>query len=86
MLRGRAAANPELIELHFLPGYAPELNPAEMLNLDVKTNALGKRRPLNLTEFKADVRGLLRSAQRRPAKVAAYFQEHHATYAAARTI
>jgi len=86
IVRDYVAANPDLIELHFLPGYAPELNPAEMLNQDVKTNALGKRRPLNLTELKADVRGFLRSAQRRPAKVAAYFQEHHVTYAAPQTI
>lgn len=75
--------HPELIELHFLPGYSPELNPAECLNQDVKTNALGKRRPVNITELKADVRGFLRSCQRRPAKVARYFLERHARYAAA---
>ncbi|MGH8858255.1 MAG: hypothetical protein ACREXG_09555, partial [Polaromonas sp.] len=28
-----------------LPGYCPELNPDELLNQDVKTNALGKSRP-----------------------------------------
>lgn len=69
-------ANPELIELHFLPGYSPELNPAECFNQDVKTNALGKRRPVNVTKLKADVRSFLRSTQPRPAKVARYFQEH----------
>ena len=58
----------------------------KILTRDIKTNALGKRRPLNLTELKTDVHGFLRSAQRRPAKVAAYFQERHVTYAAARTI
>jgi len=86
IVRDWVAANPELIELHFLPGYSPELNPAECLNQDVKTNALSKRRPVNLGELKADVRGLLRSAQRRPAKVARYFLERHVTYAAAPTI
>jgi len=86
IVRDYVAAHPELIELHFLPGYAPELNPAEMLNQDVKTNALGRRRPVNLTELKADVRRFLRSAQRRPAKIAAYFQERHVTYAATPTI
>jgi transposase len=83
IVRDWVAANPELIELHFLPGYSPELNPAECLNQDVKTNALGKRRPVNITELKADVRGFLRSCQRRPAKVAHYFLERHVTYAAA---
>jgi transposase len=85
IVRDYTAANPGLIELHFLPGYSPELNPAECLNQDVKTNALGKRRPLNATQLKADVRSFLRSAQRQPARVARYFHEHHVTYAAAPT-
>ena len=83
IVRDWAAANPTLIELHFLPGYSPELNPAECLNHDVKTNALGKRRPVNVTQLKAEVRSFLRSCQRRPAKVARYFHERHVAYAAA---
>jgi len=83
IVRDWVAANPDLIELHFLPGYSPELNPAECLNQDVKTNALGKRRPVNVSELKADVRRFLRSAQRRPAKIARYFHERHVRYAAA---
>jgi transposase len=86
VVRDWIAANPTLIELHFLPGYAPELNPAEMLNQDVKTNALGRRRPLDASELKADARRFLRSCQRQPAKVARYFNERHVTYAAATTI
>ena len=86
IVRDWVAANPDLIELHFLPGYSPELNPAECLNQDVKTNALGKRRPLNASELKADVRRFLRSRQRQPARVARYFLERHVTYAAAQTI
>ena len=86
IVRDWVTANPELIELHFLPGYAPELNPAEMLNQDVKTNALGRRRPRDITELKTDIRRFLRSCQRQPAKVARYFQERHVTYAAATTI
>jgi len=83
VVRDWVADHPELIELHFLPGYSPELNPAECLNQDVKTNALGKRRPVNVTELKTDVRRFLRSCQRRPAKVARYFHERHVRYAAA---
>jgi transposase len=82
IVRDWVAAQPELIQLHFLPGYSPELNPAECLNQDVKTNALGKRRPVNVTELKADVRRFLRSCQRRPTKVARYFHERHVRYAA----
>jgi transposase len=83
VVRDWAAANSALIELHFLPGYSPELNPAECLNQDVKTNALGKRRPISVTQLKTDVRRFLRSCQRRPAKVARYFHERHVRYAAA---
>jgi transposase len=86
IVRDWVTANPRLIELHFLPGYAPELNPAEMLNQDVKTNALGRRRPRDITELKTDIRRFLRSCQRQPAKIACYFQERHVTYAAATTI
>jgi transposase len=77
------ARHDKSLRLYFLPPYSPELNPDELLNQDVKTNALGKRRPLNLTELKADVRRFLRSCQRRPAKVARYFHERHVRYAAA---
>src|ERR1019366_8029143 len=47
-VREWVTAHPDEIELHFLPGYAPELNPAECLNNDVKANALGRRRPRDL--------------------------------------
>jgi transposase len=86
IVRDWAATNSGLIELHFLPGYSPELNPAEVLNQDVKTNALGRRRPHNAAELKTDVRGFLRALQRQPARVARYFRESHVSYAAAPTI
>ncbi|MDQ3608520.1 MAG: IS630 family transposase [Actinomycetota bacterium] len=86
MVRDFIAANPQLIELHFLPGYSPELNPAEMLNCDVKANAVGRRRPLDLAQLKAAVRRYLRARQRRRWQVAKYFLERHVTYAAATTI
>lgn len=75
--------HPKLIELHFLPGYAPELNPAECLNQDVKANALGRRRPRDLAQMVGEIRRYLRSRQRQPWRVARYFQERHVTYAAA---
>jgi hypothetical protein len=34
------AANAKRLRLIILPGYCPELNPDELLNQDVKTNAL----------------------------------------------
>lgn len=71
------------VRLYFLPGYSPALNPDELLNQDVKSNALGRRRPVDQTELLGDVRGYLRSTQKQPAVVRAYFNEEHVRYAAA---
>ena len=76
------AAHAAQIALFFLPGYSPELNPDELLNQDVKTNALGRRRPGNLVEMIDDTRAYLRSTQKQPAIVRSYFREKHVCYAA----
>ena len=70
------------IQLFSLPGYSPELNPDELLNQDVKSNALGRRRPGDQSEMIRDVRSYLRSTQKHPHIVMNYFQEEHVTYAA----
>ena len=57
----------EQIELHFLPGYSPELNPVELLNHDVKANAAGRRRPRSAGELREELHGYLRRRQRQPA-------------------
>jgi transposase len=80
-VREWAAAHAEQIELQFLPGYSPELNPTELLNQDVKTNALGRRRPRSQGELIGDTRSYLRSTQRRPQLVARYFDGEHVRYA-----
>lgn len=36
--------NEDRIRVFFLPGYSPELNPDELLNQDVKSNAVGRKR------------------------------------------
>lgn len=70
------------IRLFFLPGYSPELNPDEVLNQDVKTNAVGRRCAHNQSELISHVRGYLRSRQRQPQIVQNYFNEEHVRYAA----
>jgi transposase len=45
------------IELHFLPGYSPELNPVELLNHDVKANAAGRRRARSAGELRDELHG-----------------------------
>jgi transposase len=73
--------NPRL-RLVFLPGYSPDLNPDECLNHDVKTNAVGRRRPHTEGELMAKMRGYLCSTQRQPAKVCRYFHHPSVFYAA----
>jgi transposase len=76
-------AHAEQIELEFLPGYSPELNPTELLNQDVKTNTLGRRRPRSQKELIDDTRSYLRSTQRQPRLIARYFDGKHVSYAKA---
>ena len=54
------------IRLFFLPSYSPELNPDEMLNQDIKSNAVGRQRARKQDELVSNVRGYLYSRQRQP--------------------
>ena len=69
-------------ELVLLPGYAPELNPDELLNQDLKSNVFSSGRPRTRDELVAQTRCYLRATQKRPDIVRAYFQEAHVNYAA----
>lgn len=69
------------ITLHFLPGYAPELNPDELLNHDLKLG-LAKRRPRNRAELKSAVRSHLHKRQKQPHVVKNFFKAKHVQYAA----
>jgi transposase len=75
-------ANAAKIRLYVLPAYSPELNPDELLNQDVKTNAVRKKRAANKDELKRNLIGYLRSRQKRPALVRRYFEAKHVRYAA----
>jgi transposase len=77
------AANADAIRVFYLPGYSPELNPDEMLNNDVKANAVGRRRPNNQKELMRNVRGHLRNRKRNPELVKRYFHAESVRYAAA---
>jgi len=76
------AKHADQIELFFLPGYSPELNPDELLNNDVKSNAVGRRRAGTQTEMMSNVRSYLRSTQRQPHIVRSYFNHKDVRYAA----
>jgi transposase len=70
------------LRLFLLPGYSPDLNPDEYLNQDVKTNALGRRRPSDLPMLMRNVRSYLWSTQRQPEIVQSYFHAEPVRYAA----
>jgi transposase len=71
------------IELHFLPGYSPELNPVELLNHDVKANGAGRRRPRTAGELRAELHGYLRRRQRQPEVLVRFFDYPTTRYGAA---
>lgn len=75
-------AHADQIRLFFLPSYSPELNPNELLNHDVKQDAVGRKRAKTQQEFMANVRRHLRCRQHQPDVVQRFFHEPHVTYAA----
>lgn len=74
--------DPQQIELFFLPGYAPELNPDELLNGDIK-RAVSQVRPRDRQAMKAATRKWLHRRQKQPAVLANLFHAPHVRYAAA---
>lgn len=76
------ADNAERLRLIRLPGYCPELNPDELLNQDVKTNALGKSRPASKVEMIRHIRSHLHRRQKEPHVIRNLFKEKHVRYAA----
>ena len=76
------AEHGERIELHFLPGYSPDLNPVELLNHDVKANAVGRQRPRNLAEMIASVTDYLHDRQRQSQMVQRFFSHPATAYGA----
>ena len=71
-----------LIEVHYLPGDSPELNPAEYLNNDTKHAILAKQRPADQHELVAEARRHLHRRQKQPHVVASFFRHPDIAYAA----
>lgn len=76
------AANKAAIEVFYLPGYSPELNPDELINHDAKA-AVGAKRPKSQPEMIDAVRAHMRRRQRQPAVVKRLFEKEQVRYAAA---
>src|ERR687886_488967 len=70
------------IELFSLPSYAPEHNPDEFLNNDLKQAMARRRTPRDKAALKSGLISYMRSLQRCPAKLRAFFQAPTVRYAA----
>ena len=77
------AAQEGKIRLFFLPAYSPELNPDELVNQDLKSNAFRQEKAKDKSDIIRKIRSFMRSRQRRPERVKKYFQEKNAAYAKA---
>ena len=77
-----ARANPERIELFYLPPHAPAHNPDEFLNNGVKQAMARRRVPRDKASLKSGLTSYMRGLQRRPAEVRAFFQALTVRYAA----
>jgi transposase len=76
------AENKDRIEIFFLPAYSPELNPQEYVNQDVKTNIIGKKRPVNKAQMRTNVEGFMNGRKNDRKQVLKYFHVSHVRYAA----
>jgi transposase len=70
------------IELFYLPAYAPDHNPSEYLNNDLKQQLRQQPQPGSKEELIGRTRSVLRIIQRSPARVRAYFKPEPVRYAA----
>jgi hypothetical protein len=82
MLNAWLLENETRIEVFFLPPYSPELNPQEYVNQDVKTNIIGKKRPINKAQMRANVEDFMNRRKKDKKQVQKYFHVKHVRYAA----
>lgn len=71
------------LRLFHLPSYSPDLNPDELVWNHVKGHKIGRMAIEGRDHLKRKVVGVLRSLQRIPAKVRAFFEKPSVAYAAA---
>jgi transposase len=81
-VRAWVASHAHEIELVYLPAYAPDHNPSEYLNNDLKQALRQKPQPDGEDELIRNTRSVLRTIQRSPERVRAYFTPEPVRYAA----
>src|SRR5437588_1582854 len=76
------AAHPERIEVFYLPRYAPERNPDEYLNNDLKGEVNAAGLPHNKQEVRSRIQMFMRQLLHLPERFRSYFQHPSVEYAA----
>lgn len=71
------------IKIFYLPAYSPELNPDEMVNQDIKSNVIGKKRPAHVEQMESYARKFMKKRQNNPDQVKKYFHARSVQYASA---
>jgi transposase len=78
---GQVRKKAPLIELFFLPTYAPQYNPTEYFNNDIKEKLRQGKTAKNKEELKKSTRGTGRKIQSNSSHVKAYFKHPKVVYA-----
>jgi transposase len=76
------ASHAHEIELFYLPSYAPDHNPSEYLNNDLKQQLRQRPQPGSKDELTKQTRSVLRAIQRSVHRIRAYFEPEPVRYAA----
>jgi hypothetical protein len=71
----------EVLEVFYLPKYAPERNPDEYLNCDVKGNSNADGLPKDREELTGKLRRFMQKLSKLPARIASYFKHKYIEYA-----
>lgn len=79
-------ANRERIEVFFLPPYAPEYNPDEYLNGDLKHKIRSGLPAMSQNDLEKKTRSFMKTLQKRSHHVKNYFKHPSVTYAANITV
>ena len=82
LVKDWVAAHRHEIELFYLPAYAPDHNPDEYLNNDLKQKLRQQPQPASKDELVKNTRAVLRAIQRSPTRIKAYFTPTPVRYAA----
>jgi transposase len=82
-VRAWVAAHHDRLEVFYLPRYAPELNPDEYLNNDLKGQVNASGLPHDKAEVRSHLQAFMRRLLQLPERVINYFQHPSVQYAAA---